>query len=111
MRRMLLAVLLLAGGAAPLSVERLDPQAAYRRLDRSALAENTPGEATRTTLCRHGLLEALRPAPDETIAALHARVAGRRESWSELFALAETSYLRARETKSQSSYLAAAIYA
>ena len=55
--------------------------------------------------------KALRPSPDETIAALHARVVGSPEAWSELFALAETSYLRARETKSQSRYLAAAIYA
>ena len=112
MRRLLLAVLLLFGGcAAPLSLQRLDPQAAYRRLERSALAEDALSEATRTTLRRHGLLGGLRPSPDETIAALHARVVGSPEAWSELFALAETSYLRARETKSQSRYLAAAIYA
>jgi pimeloyl-ACP methyl ester carboxylesterase len=112
MRRLAMAaLLLLAGCAAPLSVEQLSPQAAYRKLERSALAENALSETTRTTLRRHGLLEALRPAPDETIAALHARVVGRPEAWSELFALAETSYFRGRETKSQSSYLAAAIYA
>ena len=55
------ALLLLAGCAAPLSVEQLSPQAAYRRLERSALAENALSETTRTTLRRHGLLEA--PAP------------------------------------------------
>ena len=112
MRCLLMTVLLLLGGcAAPVAVQRLDPQAAYRRLERSALAENVLSESTRTTLRRHGLLESVRPSPDETIAALHARVVGSPEAWSELFALAETSYLRARETKSQSRYLAAAIYA
>src|SRR5215213_1158705 len=112
MLRLLMAALLLLGGcAAPLSVQRLDPQAAYRRLERSALAEKVLSESTRTTLRRNGLLETVRPSPDETIAALHARVVGSPEAWSELFALAETSYLRAQETKSQGRYLAAAIYA
>ena len=112
MRRLLMAAFLMLGGcAAPLSVERLSPQAAYRALERSALAENALSEATRTTLRRHGLLERLGPAPDETIAALHARVVGTPEAWSELFALAETSYLRGRETQSQARYLAAAVYA
>ena len=111
MRRLLLAVSLLFGGcAAPLSVQRLDPQAAYRRLERSALAEDALSESTQSTLRRHGLLGGLRPSPDETIAALHMRVAGRPEAWSELFALAETSYFRARD-RSPARYFAAAIYA
>src|SRR5688572_22288208 len=64
MRRLAMAaLLLLAGCAAPLSVEQLSPQAAYRKLERSALAENALSETTRTTLRRHGLLEALCPAP------------------------------------------------
>jgi pimeloyl-ACP methyl ester carboxylesterase len=80
-------------------------------MDRSALAENQPSETTRTTLRRHGLLESLQPWPDETIAALHAGVVGRPDAWSELFALAELSYLRGRQTGAQDRYLAAAIYA
>ena len=66
----LLATLVVLGGCtAPLTVEQLGPQAAYRRLDRSALSENLPSEATRITLRRRGLLESLDYWPDETIAA------------------------------------------
>lgn len=107
----LLPLLLLGHCAAPLSVERLDPPAAYRRMERSALAENRPSETTQTTLRRYGLLDSLEPWPDETIAALHSRVVGRPETWSELFALAELSYLRGRQTRAQDRYLAAAVYA
>lgn len=105
------SLLLLGGCAAPLSVQQLDPRAAYRRLERSALAEKALSESTRTTLRRHGLLEGLRASPGETIAALHARIVGSPAAWSELFALAETSYLLGRETGSQSRFLAAAVYA
>ena len=103
--------LLLVGCAAPVAVEQLGPQAAYRRLNRSALAENQPSETTLTALRRHGLLDSFKPWPDETIAALHGRVVGHPHAWSELFALAELSYLRGRQTGSQERYLAAAIYA
>src|SRR3712207_6847044 len=48
MRRCLMALLLLLGGcAAPLAVDRLDQQAAYRRLNRSALAEDRLSETDR----------------------------------------------------------------
>jgi hypothetical protein len=90
--RLIVALLLLGSCAAPLVVERLDPQAAYHRLSRSALADDLLSETSRTTLRRHGLLDSLR-------------------SWPEFFALAETSYLRARQTGSQGRHLAAAIYA
>jgi pimeloyl-ACP methyl ester carboxylesterase len=109
---LLLPLLLLLGQcAAPLSVERLDPQAAYRRMDRSALAENLLSETTQTTLRRHGLLDSLQAWPDETIAALHAGVVGKPDAWSELFALAELSYLRGRQTEAEDRYLATVIYA
>lgn len=108
---LLLPLLLLGHCAAPVSVERPDPQAAYRKMDRSALAENQPSEVTRTPLRRHGLLNTLQPWPDETIAALHAQVVGMPAAWSELFALAELSYLRARQTGARDRYLVAAIYA
>jgi hypothetical protein len=62
-------------------------------------------------LRRYGLLDSFKPWPDETIAALHGRVVGHPHAWSELFALAELSYLRGRQTGSQERYLAAAIYA
>jgi pimeloyl-ACP methyl ester carboxylesterase len=101
----------LASCAAPLTVEQLGPQDAYRRLNRSALAEDRPSEATLTTLRRYDLLDRFGPSPDETIAALHSRVVGSPHAWSELFALAELSYLRGRKTDARDRYLAAAIYA
>jgi pimeloyl-ACP methyl ester carboxylesterase len=108
---LLLLSLLLGNCAAPVSVERLDAQTAYQRMDRSALAENRPSEMTRITLRRYGLLDSLQRWPEETIAALHAQVVGKPEAWPELFALAELSYLRGRQTGAQDRYLAAAIYA
>jgi hypothetical protein len=81
----------------PLTVEPLGSQDAYRWLNRSALAENRPSEATPTTLRRYDLLDSFRPWPDETIAALHSRIVGLPHAWSALFALAELSYLRGRE--------------
>jgi hypothetical protein len=53
--------LLLVGCAAPVAVEQLDSQAAYGRLNRSALAENQPSETTLTALRRYGLLESFKP--------------------------------------------------
>ncbi|MEN0073772.1 MAG: alpha/beta fold hydrolase [Paracraurococcus sp.] len=108
---LLAALVVLGGCTAPLTVEQLGPQAAYRRLDRSALSENLPSEAARITLRRRGLLESLDYWPDETIAALHAQTVRDPAAWSDFFALAELSYLRGRQTGSPSRYLASAIYA
>lgn len=103
--------LLLSGCAAPVSVERLSPQAAYARLNRTALSSNTPSETTLTVLRRHGLLDYWRFDPAGGIALLRQAVVGRPGEWQELFALAELSYLQGRRTNSQPDYLAAAVYA
>jgi pimeloyl-ACP methyl ester carboxylesterase len=107
----LLALAVVGGCASPLTVMQIDPQAAYRRHDRSALSENRPSETTLTALRRHGLIDSLDPWPDQTIAALHARVVSDPTAWPDFFALAEISYLRGRMTGSQSHYLAAVLYA
>lgn len=110
-RCVVLLAILLAGCAAPLSVEQVDFQTAYLRLNRSALSEDRLSETTRTALRRYGLLDSLQPWPDQTIASLRARVVHDPDAWPELYALAELSYLRGRRTGSQEQYLAAAVYA
>ncbi|MBV9654284.1 MAG: alpha/beta fold hydrolase [Acetobacteraceae bacterium] len=110
--RLLLTVLVvLSGCASPVTITRLEPRDAYSRLNRSALSDDKPSETTLTVLRRHGLISSFGTWPDETVAALRGRVIGHPHAWPELFALAELSYLRGRQTGSMSDYLAAAIYA
>lgn len=108
---LLALALLLSGCTAPVSVERLSPQASYARLNRTALSSDTPSETTLTVLRRHGLLEYWRSNPAGSIALLRQAVVGRPGEWQELFALAELSYLRGRREESRPDYLAAAVYA
>jgi pimeloyl-ACP methyl ester carboxylesterase len=110
----ILAVLLglqLGGCAPPLTVERLDEPAAYKRLTRNALAGDDLSETTLSVLRRHDLADTYERSPSEAIAALHAQVVGQPESWEDLFALAELSYLLARQEGSPPRYMAAALYA
>jgi pimeloyl-ACP methyl ester carboxylesterase len=103
--------LILAGCSPPLSIETLDQQSAYNRLNRSILSGNRLSETTLTVLRRHNLGDAYETDLNGTIATLHTEVVGHPEAWSELFALAELSYLSARREPSVPRYMAAAVYA
>ena len=106
-----LLALAVAGCSAPLSVERLDQQAAYKRLNRSALGDDQLSETTLIVMRRHDLAAAYARDPAAAIAALHAKVVGDPTKWQDLFALAEASYLLARQDGSAPRYMAAALYA
>ncbi len=103
--------LMLAGCSAPLSITTLDQQAAYNRLNRSALGGDRLSETTLIVLRRHNLADSDATYPAETITALHEEVVNRPEAWSDLFALAELSYVLARRDASPPRYMAAALYA
>jgi pimeloyl-ACP methyl ester carboxylesterase len=108
---LLMALLLLGGCAAPLTIQQLSPQASYDQLNRSALSSNRLSEYTLTVLRRHGLLDTWRQDPAAGIAALRKQVVASPDLWHQLFALAELSYLRGRRDGSRPDALAAAIYA
>jgi len=110
-RAILAVALLLSGCAAPLTVERLSPQASYARLNRTALSSDKPSESTLIVLRRHGLLEIWNNDPAAGVAQLRRDVVGQAGQWPELFALAELSYLNGRKNESRPDFLAAAIYA
>ena len=101
----------LACSAAPIAVERLEPQQAYLSLTRTALSGEKLSRATRIVLRRHDLLNLHSKDPEAALEALRAvYVSGDADSDS-LFALAETALAHAANTKSSAHYLAAAMYA
>lgn len=107
----LLLALFLAGCSAPLTVEALGQQAAYRRLNGNALGNGRLSETTLVVLQRHDLAKRYSIDPMVAIATLHTEVVQHPEVWSEFFALAELSYLQATRDHSVSQYMATALYA
>jgi pimeloyl-ACP methyl ester carboxylesterase len=107
----ILAVFILAGCAAPVSVQRLTLSESYRQLDRSALSGDALSDSTLIVLRRHNLLKTWDKDPSSAIAALRVAVVGQPGSWPELFALAELSYYRGLKGGAAEDFLAAAIYA
>ncbi len=101
----------LAGCGAPWSLNWLSQRDSYEELNRTALSDDRPSDATLVVLRRHGFLETWKANSAGAIAALRADVVGNRDQWPDLFALAELSYLRGRKDNSQPDRLAAAIYA
>jgi pimeloyl-ACP methyl ester carboxylesterase len=95
----------------PISVTKLTPAESVGRFNRTGLTDDSPSEATMTTLRRHELADDWQVDPQQALRVLHSQVVGRPEAWRDLFALAELSYLQARKTGNSAQYLAAAIYA
>ena len=107
---LLLVVLLLSAACAtPVGVVHGSTQDVYRTLTRNVLSTGTLSPHSEQTLRRLGLERRFEEAPDAVIAQL--RGDGTDLTPDALFALAETSFLYAEQTRRQDSYLAAAIYA
>lgn len=106
----LTAAALLAGCATPIGIRIKDPQEVQRYLTRSALTDERPSDFSLNELRRYDLLKEYRSEPDSALAKLHAAALAADLPPSALFALAELSFLRARETELQTGYAAAAIY-
>ena len=105
----LLAVL--AGCAtSPIGVRRMPADEVQRAITANALTEDKPSIDTSNVLHRHGLFEAFRKHPAETLAALHRFVLSEDDddTW---FALAELSFLHAERADDHRYSAMAAIYA
>jgi pimeloyl-ACP methyl ester carboxylesterase len=107
----LVLLLAMAACSPPMSVERVDLRTAYDELNRTALSGDRLSETTRIVLRRSALLDNYENAPDATIGALRAQAIQHGMPWRTMFALAELSYLRGRQTNSKTLLLASAIYA
>jgi pimeloyl-ACP methyl ester carboxylesterase len=104
-------ILLLAGCATPISVERSEPIEVRRELTSNVISDGSLSEATRITLHRENLSGRFETDPDGTIATLHAAVLTGWSTPDTLFALAEMAFHRAQQTGSHAYFLAAAVYA
>ena len=114
MRSWALAVLiLLVTGCAstPVGVVRVDPQDVHRELTRDVLSSEEPSTAAQNVLQEQNLADLYDEQPEAALTKLHAHVAASPTRGSELFALAELSFLHAERSRKSSYHLAAAIYA
>ena len=108
---LLVALTVLGACASPVSVLQLNPQTMQRSLDASALTSNRLSETTRIVLRRRSLLTLFDRDPGAAISTLQALLPARQAERTDLFALAETSYLLGRRTGDRGRFLASAVYA
>jgi pimeloyl-ACP methyl ester carboxylesterase len=103
--------LLAACATTPVGVVRVDPRDVHRELTRDVLSSEEPSTATQNTLQEQNLADLYDEQPEAALAKFHAHVAAGSMRGSELFALAELSFLHAERSRKPSYHLAAAIYA
>ena len=107
----LLAVLLAAGCATPVGVERADQQSIHRELTGNVLSTGELSDYTQNVLRLGGIAELAEADPDAALAALHEAVTTGIAGPSAMFAYAELAFKRASEGGGRALYLAAAVYA
>ncbi|GBQ25267.1 hypothetical protein AA0472_1702 [Acetobacter estunensis NRIC 0472] len=108
------AALLALSACSPVSIEKLGLVDAYRQRNISALWSETPSNSTRIVLQRQNLETTWQHDPDRAITSLRTMTqAGffAQNLSDQLFALAELSWLRARQTHDRTIFMAAALYA
>src|SRR5215472_11737069 len=103
-------LLLAAGCATPVGVERVDDTTAQHELTANALTADELSPSARNVLRRWVLSERYDDDPAGAIAALHEIIADGRGDQDEVITLAEMSYLYAENTGQRPYFLAAAIY-
>jgi pimeloyl-ACP methyl ester carboxylesterase len=115
-----IAVLLLAGCAAPIRADRVTNRQAYAQVESNALRNGKPSDATVSVLHRFDLEELAAKRPDEAVRRLHekALATGDRDL---LFALSEMSYVAGDQIRrsvkpwepreARDYYLGSAVYA
>jgi hypothetical protein len=101
----------IAGCATPVSVERVDPQTAYRERARNVLSSGAISEPTRIVLTRWNLNVQYAADPKGALSALQGLVNAGTAGSDEIFALAELSFQQAELTGNRTDYLGAAVYA
>jgi pimeloyl-ACP methyl ester carboxylesterase len=103
-------LLLAAGCATPVGVERVDASTAQRQLTTNALTADELSPSARNVLRRWVLSDRYDDDPAGAIAALHTIVTDGRGDEDEVITLAEMAYLYAEKTHQRPYFLAAAIY-
>jgi pimeloyl-ACP methyl ester carboxylesterase len=104
-------LLLAAGCATPVSVERVDAETVHRELTVSAITADELSPSARNVLRRWVLSERYDSDPEGAIAALHNIAVGGRGDAGDLVTLAEMNFLYAEKSRKRPYFLAAAIYA
>jgi len=104
-------LLVLTGcGGTPVGVWRLGGDRVFRDVSANALSEGVPSEYSTRVLARYNLLEVFDADSDRALARLH-RLGEADPDRDHVFALAELSYLIARDRRSKMYYLASVVYA
>lgn len=106
-----LLVMLAGCATSPIGVRRMAPDEVQKAITANALTEDRPSLDTSNVLHRHGLFEAFRKHPAETLAALHRFVLVEENDDDTWFALAELSFLHAERTDDPRYSAMAAVYA
>ncbi len=108
---LLAGVLLAAGCATPVTVERVDQSTVHQHITRNVLSARTLSDPTHNVLRRWSLVDRYLEKPDYAIADLHKAVSEGRGGADEVFALAEMAFLHAEHRGGRPYYLASALYA
>ena len=103
-------ILLAAGCATPVGVERVDASTAQHELTANALTADGLSPSARNVLRRWVLSDRYDDDPADAIAALHTIATDGRGDEDEVITLAEMAYLYAEKTHQRPYFLAAAIY-
>ena len=106
-----MALVSLAACGPPIRVTRVSGASAYRSITANALSTRRASEWTRNTVNEWGLLDHFDDDPEAVLEELRGIVTSGRGGSRELFALAELSFLHAKETGKKPYHLAAAVYA
>ena len=107
----LLALLLAAGCATPVGVERADPQSVHRELTGNVLSTGELSDFTQNVLRIGGIAEVAEDDPGAALATIHDAVVTGFAGPSAMFAYAELAFKHASEGGGRPYYLASAVYA
>ena len=107
----LLALLLAAGCATPIGVERADPQSVHRELTGNVLSSGELSDFTQNVLRIAGIADIAADDPAAALATLHDAVKTGIAGPNAIFAYAELAFKHATEGGGRPYYLASAVYA
>ena len=103
--------LTLAACGTPVKVSRVSAETVNHELTAYALSVGEPSGITRIIMSRHNLLDEYDRSPETALARLHQAFMAPEGTRHEAFALAELSFLHAKDTGKRAYYLASALYA
>jgi hypothetical protein len=105
----LLALLLAAGCATPIGVQRADPQSVHRELTGNVLSTGELSDFTQNVLRGGGIAEGAEDDPATALAAIHEAVITGVAGPNAMFAYAELAFKHASEGGGRPYYLASAV--